>query len=51
MTKSSSADDVKLASSYDSLRATLLADKYSDRLDRQLPSVGPVGRQFLHEKL
>ena len=36
MTKPSSADDVKLASSYDSLRATLLADKYSDRLDRQL---------------
>ena len=36
MTISSSADDVKLMSSYESLRATLLADKYSDRLDRKL---------------
>jgi hypothetical protein len=36
MTKSSSADDVKLMSSFESLRATLLADQYADRLDRQL---------------
>src|SRR5262245_28135838 len=36
MSKPSSADDVKLASNYDSLRATLLTDKYSDRLDRVL---------------
>ena len=36
MAKSSSADDVKLMSSYESLRATLLTEKYADRLDRQL---------------
>jgi hypothetical protein len=36
MTKPSSADDVKLMSSYESLRATLLGKQYVDRLDRQL---------------
>lgn len=36
MAKSSSADDVKLMSSYESLRATLLSPQYADRLDRQL---------------
>jgi hypothetical protein len=36
MTSPSSADDVKLMSSYDSLRATLLSGQYADRLDRQL---------------
>jgi hypothetical protein len=36
MSSSSSADDVKLMSSYDSLRATLLGGQYADRLDRKL---------------
>lgn len=36
MAKSSSADDVKLATNYESLRATLLTAQYSDRLDRPL---------------
>jgi hypothetical protein len=36
MAKSSSADDVKLASNYESLRATLLSERYSGRLDRAL---------------
>ena len=36
MAKSSSADDVKLATNYDSLRSTLLKDEYAGRLDRPL---------------
>jgi hypothetical protein len=36
MAKASSAADVKLASNYDSLRATLLSEEYADRLDRPL---------------
>jgi hypothetical protein len=36
MAKSSSADDVKLATNYDSLRDTLLKDEYAGRLDRPL---------------
>jgi hypothetical protein len=36
MAKPTSADDVKLMSSYQSLRNTLQGDKYADRLDRQL---------------
>lgn len=36
MAKSSSADDVKLATNYDSLRTTLLSSQYADRLDRPL---------------
>src|SRR5262245_12584199 len=36
MAKSSSADDVKLATSYDSLRATLQSEQYAERLDRPL---------------
>ncbi len=36
MAKSSSADDVKLSTHYDSLRTTLLGPKYNDRLDRPL---------------
>src|SRR5947199_475939 len=36
MAKSSSADDVKLATNYESLRATLLKDEYAGRLDRPL---------------
>jgi hypothetical protein len=36
MAKSSSADDVKLATNFDALRTTLLGDQYADRLDRPL---------------
>ena len=36
MAKSSSADDVKLSTNYESLRSTLLNPKYADRLDRPL---------------
>lgn len=36
MAKPSSAEDVKLMSSYQSLRTTLLGEKYADRLGRQL---------------
>src|SRR5262249_22781463 len=36
MAKTSSAADVRLASNYDSLRATLLTEKYASRLNRPL---------------
>jgi len=36
MSKSSSADDVKLATNYDTLRATLQTKPFADRLDRPL---------------
>src|SRR6266481_1991521 len=36
MAKASSADDVKLATNYESLRATLLTEEYAGRLDRPL---------------
>src|SRR5437588_4985072 len=36
MAKTSSADDVKLATNYESLRATLLHEQYAGRLDRPL---------------
>ncbi|MCI0357630.1 MAG: hypothetical protein L0211_03980 [Planctomycetaceae bacterium] len=36
MPKPSSADDVKLMSSYETVKATLLSPEYSDRLDRPL---------------
>jgi hypothetical protein len=36
MAKSSSADEVKLSTNYDSLRSTLLSSKFADRLDRPL---------------
>lgn len=36
MAKASSADDVKLASNYETLRSTLLGEQYAGRLDRAL---------------
>ncbi|HEX5103174.1 MAG TPA: hypothetical protein VFV87_05155 [Pirellulaceae bacterium] len=56
MNKSTSADDVKLMSSYESLRGTLLSDKFRDRLDRQLafwalPSDRRLPTAFLHRTL
>jgi hypothetical protein len=56
MNKPSSADDVKLMSSFESLRATLLSESYANRLDRQLafwalPSDRRLPTAFLGRKL
>ncbi|MDX1946880.1 MAG: hypothetical protein SFU86_15870 [Pirellulaceae bacterium] len=56
MTKSSSADDVKLMSSYETVRATLLGPEYADRLDKPLaywalPADRRLPTAFLGRKL